>query len=262
MLAPILFADDRLQTNTVRYNTVRYVLSGLDSVIGGREMRVIGYVRVSTDEQANYGQSLGAQKAKLRAYADLYDLKLTHIIEDTGVSAKSLKREGLQQALKMLKVGNADGILVAKLDRLTRSVMDGGALISEYFGEGGSQLFSVADSIDTRTAAGRLVLNVLLSVSQWEREAIGERTRDALQHKIRNGERCGKIRFGYDLAEDGRSLISNAVEQEAITLMKALKKEGQTLRAIAIELDSRGIQTKEGRRWNHSSVHGILNRAA
>ena len=70
--------------------------------------------------------------------------------------------------------------------------------------------------VQKRAAAGRLVLNVLLSVAQWEREAIGERTHDALQHKIRNGERCGsKVRFGYDLASDGRTLVPNSIEQRA-----------------------------------------------
>lgn len=89
-------------------------------------------------------------------------------------------------------------MVVVKLDRLTRSVADWQLLIDDYFGErSGKQLFSVADSIDTRTAAGRLVLNVLLSVAQWERETTGERTREALRHKDshRRTVRQGAIRF-------------------------------------------------------------------
>src|SRR5262249_5495427 len=151
-----------------------------------------------------------------------------------------------------------DGIVIAKLDRLTRSVVDGGTLIAEYFGEKkGYELFSVGDHINTRTAAGRLVLNVLLSVSQWEREAIGERTRDALRHKIANGERCGKVRFGYDLAPDGKMLVANAVEQTAIALMRELRAAGESLRAIAAELNKRSIGTKEGRPWKFTSIKGI-----
>ena len=123
-------------------------------------------------------------------------------------------------------------------------------------------MFSVADSIDTRTAAGRLVLNVLLSVAQWERETIAERTSDALQYKIRNGERCGKVRFGYDLAEDGKSLVPNAVEQEAIRLMHELREAGESLRAIADALNLRGVATKQGGVWKHTTVKGILERAA
>jgi DNA invertase Pin-like site-specific DNA recombinase len=226
-------------------------------------MKVVGYIRVSTEEQAVNGQSLDAQRAKLQAYAGLYDLELVDIIVDAGVSAKSLNRPGLQDALAKLRRGEADGLVIAKLDRLTRSVGDWQALIDDYFGDkAGKQLFSVADSIDTRTAAGRLVLNVLLSVAQWERETIAERTRDALQHKIHKGERCGKVRFGFALADDGKTLLPVAAEQEAIQLMHELRTAGQTLRDIAAELNRRGIQTKEGKPWKHTTVTGILARAA
>ena len=225
-------------------------------------MRVIGYTRVSTDEQADKGQSLAAQRAKVESYCKLYDLELVEVIEDAGQSGKTLKRDGLQRALAMLRKGEAGGIVIAKLDRLTRSVVDGGTLIASYFGEKGYELFSVGDHINTRTAAGRLVLNVLLSVSQWEREAIGERTRDALQHKIANGERCGKVRFGYDLAADGKMLVANPVEQTAIALMRKLRAAGESLRAIASELNKRGIGTKEGRPWKFTSIKGILAKAA
>ena len=227
-------------------------------------MRVVGYVRVSTEEQSRDGVSLKAQRAKLTGYAELYELKLVRIIEDAGESAKSLKRPGLQELLALLRKGEADGLVIAKLDRLTRSIADWQVLIDWYFGERsryGKQLFSVGDSIDTRTAAGRLVLNVLLSVAQWEREAIGERTRDALQHKIRQGERCGKIRYGFDLGADGKMLIPNESEQVAIARMLALRGADRTLREIAAELTGLGIATKEGRGgWTHTAVDRILKR--
>ena len=158
----------------------------------------------------------------------------------------------------------AGGLLIAKLDRLSRSVKDWNTLIDGYFGEkAGKQLFSVADSIDTRTAAGRLVLNVLMSVAQWERETIGERTRDALQHKIRvKGERCGKVRFGYNLGRDGKTLVPNPVEQKAIRLMKGLRLAGKSYPEIAAELDARGIKTKEGGKWLPMTVRNIVLRAA
>ena len=234
----------------------------VNSIGKGNAMKVIGYIRVSTEEQATNGQSLGAQRAKLEGYAALYDLNLVEIIID-GVSAKSLNRPGLQDALAKLRRGVADGLVIAKLDRLTRNVGDWQKLIDAYFGEkAGKQLFSVADSIDTRTAAGRLVLNVLLSVAQWERETIAERTKDALQHKIGKGERCGKVRFGYELAADGKTLVAVPTEQEAIALMKELRAAGQTLRNIAAELNRRNVATKEGGQWKHTTVSGILARAA
>ncbi len=225
-------------------------------------MNVIGYARVSTQEQATGGVSLEAQEAKIKAYADLYGLTLVEIILDRGESAKSLKRPGLQRALAMLKKKQAEGLIVSKLDRLSRSVKDWNNLIDGYFGEkAGKQLFSVADSIDTRTAAGRLVLNVLMSVAQWEREAIGERTKDALRHKRNIGQRVGKVPFGSTLARDGKTLVPVPGEQQTIALIRQLRAGGQTLRHIAGELDRRGIPTKEGNgKWTHTAVGRILKR--
>jgi DNA invertase Pin-like site-specific DNA recombinase len=229
-------------------------------------MRVVGYVRVSTEEQSRDGVSLKAQRAKLAGYAELYELRLVRIIEDPGESAKSLKRPGLQELLALLRKGEADGLVIAKLDRLTRSIADWQTLIDGYFGErsrDGKQLFSVGDSIDTRTAAGRLVLNVLLSVAQWEREAIDERTRDALQHKIRQGERVGRVLYGFDLAADGKTLVRNAHEQAVIGDILVLRLEGRTLRQIAAELTARGVPTKNGgHQWGHTAVARIVGRKA
>src|SRR5947209_3786920 len=116
---------------------------------------------------------------------------------------------------------------------------------------------SVGDSIDTRTAAGRLVLHVLMSVAQWERETIVERTTDALSHKQPLGERCGKVPFGWDLAGDGRSLIANPVEAEARAWIRQARTEGMTLRAIGDELIRRGIPPKTGGSWSPSTLRFI-----
>jgi site-specific DNA recombinase len=230
-------------------------------------MKAIGYVRVSTEEQATDGVSLAAQEAKVRAYASLYDIELIDVIIDGGQSAKTLDRPGLTRALAMLKSGKADGMIVAKLDRLTRSVSDLSTLIDGYFGEkAGRQLWSVADSIDTRTAAGRMVLNILMSVSQWEREVIGERTKDALQHKKSKGERVGAVPMGYDLTDDGRrskaglpvALALNAREQEILAIVRELRASGLSIRAIAAEMNSRGIPTKEGGQWHIATVQRAL----
>lgn len=225
-------------------------------------MNVLIYSRVSSFDQSINGISLEAQEAKLRAYAELYNLSVVGAITDAGESAKSLDRPGLRRALEILRSGRADGLVVTKLDRLTRSVSDWQYLISNIFSDkAGRQLFSVADNIDTRTPSGRLVLNILLSLSQWEREEIGQRTREALRHKIKKGERCGKIPFGYDLADDGRTLVPNSRELGAIEFIVGLRENGYSLRGIATELTSRGIPTKEGgKKWTHSAVSGILQR--
>jgi site-specific DNA recombinase len=106
-------------------------------------------------------------------------------------------------------------VIVAKLDRLTRRVKDLCGLL-EPFEKRKVALISVAESLDTGSAAGRLVITIMGAVSQWEREAIGERTLDALRHKRGKGERVGNIEFGYRLAADGLHLEPNPAEQAAL----------------------------------------------
>lgn len=155
-----------------------------------QDMKAIGYVRVSTEKQADSGVSLEAQSEKVRAMAVVQGAELAEIIIDAGESAKSLNRPGMARLLSLVDSGVAQTVIIAKLDRLTRSVKDLAELL-ERFNRRSVSLVSVAESLDTGTAAGRLVLNIMTAVSQWEREAIGERTRDAMRHKRANGERVG-----------------------------------------------------------------------
>lgn len=162
----------------------------------------------------------------------------------------------------MLDARQADGLVVLKLDRLTRNIADWQTLIDEYFGErAGKQLYSVSECVNSRTAGGRMILNIMLTIAQWEREIIGERTRDAIQHKISKGERCGRVRYGYDLAADRKTLAPNPAEQQAIALMVELRSAGHSLQSIADKLDQRGIPTKSGgEKWIYTAVNRILKR--
>jgi DNA invertase Pin-like site-specific DNA recombinase len=215
--------------------------------------KTIGYIRVSTDKQADKGVSLEAQQEKLKAYATLYDLELVEIIVDAGESAKSLNRPGLTRALSMLGK-EADALLVVKLDRLTRSVADLGKLLDSHFKT--SSLLSVSEQIDTRTAAGRLVLNVLASVSQWEREAIGERTSVAMRHKQSKGEYIGgKVPYGFRLV-DGE-LIKHESEQRVMSAVKEFRKAGLSYRAIIQELEARGFKSRSGKTFSPMQVKRI-----
>jgi DNA invertase Pin-like site-specific DNA recombinase len=119
-------------------------------------------------------------------------------------------------------------------------------------------LVSVAESLDTGSAAGRLVLNIMTAVSQWEREAIGERTRDALSHKRRNGERVGNLAYGYRLADDGQHLEPDPGEQEALAAIRRLRGEGLPLRGIAAALNQRQVCTRRGTAWRLESVARVL----
>lgn len=229
--------------------------------------KVIGYVRVSTEGQADGGVSLDAQRAKLAAYCTALDLDLVGVEVDAGLSAKSLDRPGLTRALGTLTRGDASALLVVKLDRLTRSVRDLGALVDTYFAAGRWALLSVADSIDTRSAAGRLVLNVLASVAQWEREATAERTRDALAHLRAEGVKLGGAALGWQHTDAtdaaGRRIVAAVeVEARAVARILELRAEGHTLRAIVATLTAEGHTTKHGARWHLTTVARVVAREA
>ena len=226
-------------------------------------MRVVGYVRVSSEEQAREGVSLAAQTDKVRLYAELHNLELAEVVIDAGISGKTLDRPGLGKVLAMLEAGEVGGLVVFKLDRLTRNLGDWSHLIDRYFGEkAGRSLMSVSESIDTRTAAGRMVLNIMMTVAQWERETIVERTQSALDYKRAKGERVGSVPYGSRLADDGRNLLRVPAEVELLAEIKQRRAESWTLRRIAEDLQARGVPTKTGRPWSHSTIQTILRRPA
>jgi site-specific DNA recombinase len=217
--------------------------------------------RVSTDGQADRGVSLDAQAEKIRAMATVQDAELLDVIVDGGESGKSLQRPGIERLLAMVDRKEIQIVIIAKLDRLTRSVRDLGELL-ERFQRRGVSLVSVGESLDTGSAAGRLVLNVMASVSQWEREAIGERTRDALRHKRAQGLRAGNVPFGYSLAEDGQTLLACVQEQGVLSAIRRLRHDRASLRAIASELNARGLRTRSGSAWRHEYVASLLKSAS
>jgi site-specific DNA recombinase len=224
-------------------------------------MKTVGYVRVSTDRQADQGVSLEAQEAKIRAMATVRGCDLDEVIVDGGESAKDLKRPGVGRLLALVEAGEVGAVIVAKLDRLTRSVRDLCALL-ELFEKRKVALISVAESLDTGSAAGRLVMTIMGAVSQWEREAIGERTRDALRHKRSQSRRVGNIAFGSRLAEDGEHLETDPAEQAVLAEIRRLREDGTTLRGIAAALNHRAYRTRRGTPWRLESVVRVLKRAS
>lgn len=225
--------------------------------------RAIAYLRVSTDKQADEGVSLDAQRARVEQYAALYDLDLV-AIEVDAETAKTLARPALARALAALRSRKADALLIYKLDRLTRSVRDLGDLLDNYFGPGGpAVLLSVSDQIDTRTASGRMVLNILTSVAQWEREAISERTATAMQHKKSCGEYTGgPAPYGWTVGHDGVHLVELADEQAVIAAIRNLRAAGLSLRAIVAELDRRGVVSRAGKPLGLRQVARITTECA
>ncbi|MBA4417409.1 MAG: recombinase [Syntrophus sp. (in: bacteria)] len=223
-------------------------------------MRAIGYTRVSTDEQAREGISLDNQKAKITAYCELNDLDLVEIIEDAGKSGKDLNREGIQSLLGKVKARQIDAVVVYKLDRLSRRVKDTLTLM-DLIEKKSVAFHSITERIDTKSAMGKFFLNIMASMNQWERDTISERTHDALQHKIDKGERAGQIPYGWTLGEDGKTLLQNQTEQEAIRLIKDLKGKGYTLRSICEKLTREGHKAT-GKSWHPQTVSNILKKAA
>ena len=217
----------------------------------------IGYVRVSTEMQVQDGVSLEMQRAQISAYCDLYGIVLCDIEADEGASARDLNRPGLRRALERLESGEACMLVVVKLDRLTRSVRDLGDLLQRYFQEGGFFLASVQEKIDTTTAGGRLTLNILASVSQWEREVISERISLAMQHMIAQNKRVGYIPFGKRLAPDGIHLEDCPSEQLTLAKIDLLRSKGASLRTIATTLNTQGVLNRT-RPWSAMTVRQKL----
>jgi site-specific DNA recombinase len=221
-------------------------------------MKTIGYIRVSTDEQAREGISLDNQRAKIRAYCQLHSLDLVGISEDEGKSAKDLNRDGMKAIIGLIQKRGIEAVVVYKLDRLSRKVIDTLTLI-ELMEKQGIAFHSITEKIDTRSAMGRFFLNIMASLAQMERDLISERTRDALRHKIERGQRAGQIPYGYRLGADGITLEEHSHEQGAIQLIQTMKDSGASNRAICRELDRLGYQPN-GKAWHHQTITNILAR--
>ena len=217
---------------------------------------ILGYSRVSTEDQSQNGHSLPAQEQKIRQYAELYGHALSEVVTDAGVSAKNLNRQGIQNILSMIKKREVQVLIVAKLDRLTRNVRDLSDIV-ELCNKTDTALISVNEHIDTGTAAGRMILNMLGVISQWEREAIGERTATSLQYKKESGLKynCNAL-YGY--SEQNGALVPLETEQATITLMIHCREQGTSFKAIAEHLNVIGVQNRSGTKWHSEQVRRVM----
>ncbi len=225
-------------------------------------MKVVGYIRVSTNEQAESGVSLAAQEQKIRAYCELNDWECAEMIRDDGYSAKDLNRPGLKRILdEVPRKGRCfEGIVVTKLDRLTRSVRDL-VRLTELADRHKVTLVSIQESIDTGTATGQLFRNIVTAISEWERGVIGERTREALNYKRRNGERIGAIPYGFTLAEDGKTLMPVPEEMKVLKRIQKERDRGMAFWLIADGLNADLIPSKSGGTWWTATVRSVLETA-
>ena len=192
--------------------------------------KAIGYVRVSTAGQAADGVSLEAQRARIAAAAAAAGLELIAVHADEGLSGKRAdNRPGLVAALDAARRQRAV-LVVYSLSRLSRSVRDTLSIV-ESLDKAGAGFVSLTESIDTTTAAGRMMVTMLAGFAAFERELAVERTTAALHHKRAQGQRTGSIPFGYGLAADGITLVEDADEQAVLRRIEDCRAAGLSLRA-------------------------------
>lgn len=202
---------------------------GLSQMPQNDRCLVAGYVRVSTERQATEGQSIDVQEDRIRAYARANGLTVDRIYKDNGASGKDVNRPSLACLLDDLD--RIAVVVVYKFDRISRSVVDLYSLL-ERFQTAGVAFKSVSEGVDTGSAIGRFIVSVLASLAQMERELIGERTKDTLAHKKEKGQHCGRVPFGFRMADDG-TLEKDPDQQKTITRMKRLRRNGHSFREIA-----------------------------
>jgi len=221
--------------------------------------QAIGYVRVSTEQQASEGVSLEAQRAKIEYWCKANGYELVNVYVDAGISGKSMdKRPGLLDALKSLKKGMA--LVSYSLSRLARSTKDA-LSIGEAVAKKKADMVSLTEQIDTTTAAGKMMFQMLSVLAEFERNLVAERTTNALQHKKRTGQKyTNQTPYGFEAIE-GR-LVQVQQEAEIVAEIQASRTGGNTLQFIADDLNGRGIPTKTGKSWAPATIHLLLKRSS
>jgi len=208
---------------------------------------VVGYVRVSTLEQADSGLGLEAQRQAIRSECQRRGWELMAVEEDRGWSGTVTARPGLQRALEACATGAADGLVVSKLDRLSRSVQHAAALLVTAEREGWA-LVALDLGVDLSTPSGEVMAHVLAAIAQFERRLIGQRTKDALAVKKAQGIRLGRPQM---------------LPAEVVERIVAARQSGRALQAIADSLNRDGVPTAHGgAQWWPSTVAKVLSSGA
>ncbi|MBN8253581.1 recombinase family protein [Priestia flexa] len=219
-------------------------------------MKCIVYVRVSTDEQAKHGFSIAAQIEKLEAYCISQGWELVDKYIDEGYSAKDLQRPAFEKMMDKLKQGNIDVLLVYRLDRLTRSVMDLYKIL-KILDDNNCMFKSATEVYDTTNAMGRLFITLVAAIAQWERENLGERVRLGMEKKTKLGMwKGGMAPYGYKIVE--KKLVINDKEKAVV---QEIFQQTTTFGfyTLAKHLTNKGFSTRKGGEWHVDSVRDIAN---
>jgi len=224
------------------------------------KVRLIAYVRCSTQEQATEGVSLAAQEARIRAWADAVDAELVEVVVDAAVSGGKPLAErpgGARiEALLASRRPEVDTVVILRLDRLGRDAAESLALLKR-FRTSKVGLVSIADHLDLGTAQGRAMAGVTAVFAELEKSLIAQRTTDALAELRSQGKAWNHAPMGWD-AVNGK-LVENEAEQATLSLIRDLRAEGMPYKKLADRLNEEGIPTKLGRgNWFAASVRGVL----
>lgn len=219
-------------------------------------MNCIIYVRVSTDEQAKHGYSIAAQQEKLEAFCLSQGWNIYDIYIDDGYSAKDLNRPKFTAMMGVIKNENIDVLLVYRLDRLTRSVIDLYEILS-VLDEYNCKFKSATEVYDTTNAMGRLFITLVAAIAQWERENLAERVRLGMEKKTKLGKwKGGLAPYGYKVID--KALVINDEEIEVVKAIFELSKTTGFF-TIAKMLNERGYPTRRGSDWHVDTIRDIAN---
>lgn len=221
---------------------------------------VAAYVRVSTDEQAEHGISIPAQKSRLAAYCQAQGWEIYDYYVDDGYSGKDLERPGIRRLIEDVLAGRANTVLVLKLDRLSRRQKDVLYLLEDVFEPNGYGFKSVTESFDTTTPFGKAALGMMAVFAQLERETIVERVRLAKKESARQGRFMGgPPPYGYQYNTAKKLLDVNEIQAETVRWIYDRYLTGtRGYQKIGDDLESRGVPGPTNKRWSKQIIRKIL----
>lgn len=224
----------------------------------------VGYVRVSTTRQDKSGLSIDHQHERLQDWSKYQRVGLSKVYEDGAESAKDLKRPEVQEIIAKIERDEVSHLVVYKLDRLTRSLRDLDYLMNLCV-KHGTALVSITENLDTSTATGRAMVNIIGVFAQWEREQIQERTQAALDTKRARGEKLGGFMpYGSKVVGSGKraKLQPHPAQQAVLRSLVQGRAKGRGYKEMAEELNAKGVRPARGKKWYASSVRAVCLRAA
>ena len=225
------------------------------------KLRVIGYGRESTKEQARYGFNLDDQEKKLRQYAEIYYEPGTYnleIIREEGASAKSLDRPRMNEILAMVRKKQIDVIIIHNLDRLTRQVRDLATLL-ELFDQNDVSLISITEKIDTKTPMGRFFIFLIVLIAQWEQETISSRTIRGIEESARQGNYAlPGSPFGYRRnPEDNHKLVIEESEAAVVKrIFESVAYKDYLIKSLVNEFNQQKVLDRS---WSEQTITKILD---